>query len=186
MKLLKVQKNQKGKTPTCSCISPKHLHNLWPPPILGVQCSLHQQFMALPASTELTTAALCGTGAGPPILVPAPQEVFLAYCTGDARKSYYSAKPSCIIYFAFHHVEKRAKEQHWVQHSVPSWWTHAATSVDVLVDSCNCNSSCTHISLCTPSSSQEWVPPCNSRSLGLNNFNFLLGILKVLRSLLSM
>lgn len=85
--------------PTCSC---KHPHNLSPIPAVGVQCSLHQQFMARPALTELATAALHGTGADPP-LVPAPSEVFLAYCAGDARKSYSSAKPSYIIYFAFHH-----------------------------------------------------------------------------------
>lgn len=148
MRLLKLQRNQKGETHMCSCNSPKHLHNLWPVPAVAGQCSLHQQFMARPACAEGATAALRGTGADPPVFVPAPQEVFLAYCAGDARKSYWSAKPSCIIYFAFHHElvvrSLHFREQYWGLHSVPSIWTYPATSMYVAVDSSNCNSLCAH------------------------------------------
>jgi len=43
--------------------------------------------MALPALTEVVTAVLRGTGADPLVSVPAPREVFLAYCAGDVMKS---------------------------------------------------------------------------------------------------
>lgn len=188
MRLLGAQRNQKGETHPCSCNLPKHLRDLFQQLVSNIVC-ISSLRLALPPPSWPQLPYLAQDLTHQPLGLLSERS-FWPVVQGTQGNPAILLKPSCIIYSAFRHKlivrSLRFRAPYWGLHSVPSLWTNPATSTLVAIDVCNCNSSRTCRYVHTHTQSFERTLLRNSRSLGSNDLDFLLGILRVRRWLLSM